>query len=175
MAIKTATALLLAGWVLSSALADDLAPLWARAQQGDAHAQVRMGILCRDGKGTAHDYAQALEWFAKAAKTGDAAALDNLGWMNEHGLGTGVDFLAAARYYRASADKGHGQGIYNFARMADVTSPWLELLKRKPFSDLSGNNINHPNNFGHRVYAEVICQLFPLATETRKNGAKASK
>jgi lysophospholipase L1-like esterase len=40
--------------------------------------------------------------------------------------------------------------------LADVTSPWLELLKRKPFSDLSGNNINHPNDFGHRVYAEVI-------------------
>ncbi|MCX6924758.1 MAG: SGNH/GDSL hydrolase family protein [Verrucomicrobia bacterium] len=55
--------------------------------------------------------------------------------------------------------------------LADVTSPWLELLKRKPFSDLSGNNINHPNDFGHRVYAEVICQLFPLAAETPKNGA----
>ena len=53
--------------------------------------------------------------------------------------------------------------------LADVTSPWLELLKRKPFSDLSGNNINHPNDFGHRVYAEVICQLFPLATVTRQN------
>ncbi|MCX6872597.1 MAG: SGNH/GDSL hydrolase family protein [Verrucomicrobia bacterium] len=52
--------------------------------------------------------------------------------------------------------------------LADVTSPWLELLKRKPFSDLSGNNINHPNDFGHRVYADVICQLFPLATGSRR-------
>ncbi|MEI6784013.1 MAG: SGNH/GDSL hydrolase family protein [Verrucomicrobiota bacterium] len=59
--------------------------------------------------------------------------------------------------------------------LADVTSPWVELLKRKPFSDLSGNNINHPNDFGHRVYAEVICQLFPFATETQEKGAKASK
>ena len=105
LAIQTATALLLAGWVLSPALADDLALLRARAQQGDAHAQVRLGILCRDGKGTPQDYAQALEWFAKAAKTGDAAALDNLGWMHEQGLGTGVDVPAAARYYRASANK----------------------------------------------------------------------
>ncbi len=45
--------------------------------------------------------------------------------------------------------------------LADVTSPWLELLKRKLFSDLSGNNINHPNDFGHRLYAEVICRLLP--------------
>ena len=44
---------------------------------------------------------------------------------------------------------------------ADVTTPWLELLRRKHFSDLSGNNINHPNDFGHRVYADVICQLLP--------------
>ena len=52
--------------------------------------------------------------------------------------------------------------------LADVTSPWLELLKRKPFSDLSGNNINHPNDFGHRVYADVICQLFPLVAKKQK-------
>ena len=52
--------------------------------------------------------------------------------------------------------------------LADVTTPWLELLKRKPFSDLSGNNINHPNDFGHRVYADVICQLFPpVSAKTR--------
>ena len=45
--------------------------------------------------------------------------------------------------------------------LADMTAPWLELLKRKSFSDLSGNNINHPNDFSHRVYAQVICELFP--------------
>lgn len=44
--------------------------------------------------------------------------------------------------------------------LADVTTPWLELVKRKPFADLSGNHVNHPNDFAHRLYAEVICQLF---------------
>jgi lysophospholipase L1-like esterase len=52
--------------------------------------------------------------------------------------------------------------------LADVTTPWLELLKRKPFSDLSGNNINHPNDFGHRFYAQVVCGLFPGGDDTRK-------
>jgi len=51
-------------------------------------------------------------------------------------------------------------------RRERTISPWLELIKRKPFSDLIGNNINHPNDFGHRVYADVICQIFPLATES---------
>jgi acyl-CoA thioesterase-1 len=59
--------------------------------------------------------------------------------------------------------------------LADVTSPWLELLKCKSFSDLSGNNINHPNDFGHRLYAQVICQLFPLPAESRPSGVRKSK
>lgn len=49
--------------------------------------------------------------------------------------------------------------------VADVTSPWLELLQRKPFHDLSGNNVNHPNDFSHRLYAQVIGELFPLIIE----------
>jgi len=52
--------------------------------------------------------------------------------------------------------------------LADVTTPWLEILKKKNFSDLSGNNVNHPNDFGHRLYANVILELFPLAPETKK-------
>ena len=45
--------------------------------------------------------------------------------------------------------------------VADVATPFAELLKRKQFSDLSGNNYNHPNDFTHRLYAQVICQFFP--------------
>ena len=25
---------------------------------------------------------------------------------------------------------------------------------------MSGNNVNHPNDFGHRLYAQVICRLY---------------
>lgn len=52
--------------------------------------------------------------------------------------------------------------------LADVTTPWLELLKRKGFADLSGNHFNHPNDFGHRLYAQVIGRLFPAAAGERK-------
>ena len=49
--------------------------------------------------------------------------------------------------------------------LADVTAPWIEILKKKNFSDISGNNVNHPNDFGHRLYAHVILELFPLTAE----------
>ena len=43
--------------------------------------------------------------------------------------------------------------------LADVTSIWTEMLARKSVHDLTGNGINHPNDFGHRVYAQVILAL----------------
>jgi len=43
--------------------------------------------------------------------------------------------------------------------LADVTTLWRDLLTRKRHHDLTGNGINHPNDFGHRLYAEVILSL----------------
>ncbi len=45
------------------------------------------------------------------------------------------------------------------AALADVTALWSDLLVRKSVHDLSGNGINHPNDFGHRLYAQVILGL----------------
>lgn len=42
------------------------------------------------------------------------------------------------------------------ARFADVTTVNLEMLERKVYQDLSGSNSNHPNDYMHRVYAQVI-------------------
>jgi acyl-CoA thioesterase-1 len=43
--------------------------------------------------------------------------------------------------------------------LADVTAIWTDLLTRKSVYDLTGNGINHPNDFGHRVYADVILAM----------------
>jgi lysophospholipase L1-like esterase len=40
--------------------------------------------------------------------------------------------------------------------LADMTSVWAEMLKYKKDCDLTGNGVNHPNDFGHRVYAQVL-------------------
>jgi acyl-CoA thioesterase-1 len=39
---------------------------------------------------------------------------------------------------------------------ADVYSVWLNVLARKDPSSLLGNNINHPNNFGHWLYFQAL-------------------
>ncbi|WP_178129171.1 SGNH/GDSL hydrolase family protein [Pseudomonas sp. ANT_J12] len=40
--------------------------------------------------------------------------------------------------------------------LADVTETWLMILKNKRYLDLTGNGLNHPNDFGHRVIAEAV-------------------
>lgn len=40
--------------------------------------------------------------------------------------------------------------------VADVTSVWTDIQSRKKFYDLTGNGLNHPNDFGHRLYAQVV-------------------
>jgi len=43
--------------------------------------------------------------------------------------------------------------------VADMTSVWQALLARKHPHDLSGNGTNHPNDFGHRVYAQTLMSV----------------
>ena len=43
--------------------------------------------------------------------------------------------------------------------LADVTSIWKGFLTLKKDWDQTGNGVNHPNDFGHRVYAQVIATL----------------
>ncbi|HYG76784.1 MAG TPA: SGNH/GDSL hydrolase family protein [Planctomycetota bacterium] len=45
------------------------------------------------------------------------------------------------------------------AVLADCTSMWTELLKTKKIADITGNGVNHPNDFAHRIYAQIITSL----------------
>lgn len=54
--------------------------------------------------------------------------------------------------YRAALASLCGAGV----ALADVTTVWERLLERKSVYDLTGNGVNHPNDFGHRVYAQVV-------------------
>ena len=43
--------------------------------------------------------------------------------------------------------------------LADMTTLWADVMARKSPYDLTGNGINHPNDFGHRLYAQAILSL----------------
>ena len=58
-------------------------------------------------------------------------------------------------------------GVHNFINimkeidmpnvcLVDMTTTHLDLLKFKEFKDMTGNNVNHPNDFLARIYAQMI-------------------
>ncbi len=57
--------------------------------------------------------------------------------------------------YRDALKKLAGPGV----AVADLTSIWNGFLELKQDWDQTGNGVNHPNDFGHRVYAQVISAL----------------
>lgn len=57
--------------------------------------------------------------------------------------------------YRDALDSLCGPGI----ALADLTTIWTGFLELKQDWDQTGNGVNHPNDFGHRVYAQTILSL----------------
>jgi acyl-CoA thioesterase I len=57
--------------------------------------------------------------------------------------------------YRDALAQLSGRGVV----LADLTTLWTQLLARKAYYDVTGNGLNHPNDFGHRLYAQVILAL----------------
>lgn len=49
-----------------------------------------------------------------------------------------------------------GKGV----SVVNMTEAFTWLLKRKRYCEISGNNLNHPNDFGYRFYTDAFKRLF---------------
>ena len=65
--------------------------------------------------------------------------------------GPDLEYAAAMHNYAAEASSS--------IAVADVQCVWRKILARKKFHDLTGNGVNHPNDYGHRIYASVLLDL----------------
>ena len=77
------------------------------ADQGDADAQIMLGIMYQAGHGVPKDDAQAGEWFRLAADQGHARAQTSLGTMYASGHGVPQDYAQAVEWFRLAADQGN--------------------------------------------------------------------
>lgn len=64
--------------------------------------------------------------------------------------GTQKDFYPAFKNIEADT-----KGV----AVADITNVHHYLLTKKHFSDLTSNNINHPNDFFYRIHAQYLCGM----------------
>ena len=72
--------------------------LWPFAEQGDAEAQLSLGLMHYHGEGVPQDHAEAALWLSRAAEQGGAEAQSYLGGMYFRGEGVPQDYEQAARW-----------------------------------------------------------------------------
>jgi uncharacterized protein len=141
--------------------------LVAKANDGDAAAQVQVGEAYAAGKGVERDPQQAVGWYRKAADQGNVIAELHLAVLYRDGAGKSFprDVGQAAAWYRKAADQGDsgaqgtlgmlytlGQGVPK----SDVEAYfWLDLA-----ASTAGPNqaqyIANRQNVGTRVTADEL-------------------
>lgn len=82
-----------------------VAALRKSAEQGNATAQNRLGLLYNQGQGVPQNRPLAKEWFEKAAEQGDAGAQVNLGTLYLLGQGAMESDQMALFWFRRAAEQ----------------------------------------------------------------------
>jgi len=106
-------------------LPENMPALEQRANAGDAHAQLLLGLANLYGYGKAAvawegqgaDPRTAVEWFRKSAEAGNPAAANFLALCFEEGRGVAKDPQEALKWYRTAAGRGDSHGEYNLGSL----------------------------------------------------------
>ncbi len=93
--------------------AEAIGELRAKAEAGDAGAQLALGQAYEDGNGLARNDDAAARWYRKAAEQGNPAAQNNLGIMYRLGHGVDQDKAEAIRWYQKAAKQGYASAYFN--------------------------------------------------------------
>ena len=83
----------------------------AKAEAGDAEAQIDLGVMYEYGEGVEQDFKEAVKWYRKAAEQGDVNAQYNLGSRYYIGEGVPQDYVTAYAWYNIAAAKGDAQAV----------------------------------------------------------------
>lgn len=110
-----------------------------KANAGDAEAQLFIGQAYEKGIDRPADYAQAAQWYSRAAESGSRQAKLSLAALMESGQGVPVDTAGALRLYREAM--GLGEDLVRAseaeARVAEVRSQ-LEAQQTEAAARVSG-------------------------------------
>jgi hypothetical protein len=88
-----------------------------RAAQGDAEAQLQMGMRYAEGDGVIQNDKEAARWFALAAKQGLAEAQYQYGHALLQGRGVVQDYKAAFNWIEKPAQRGYAKAQYSLGEL----------------------------------------------------------
>lgn len=105
----------------------------AKAEQGEAIAQYKLGRCYLKGEGVAKDEVEAAKWYRKAADRGHIFAQYHLGVCYGQGQGVAKDEVEAMKWYHMAGDKGDVFAQYElghcYAEGLGVTKDEVEAYK----------------------------------------------
>ena len=93
--------------------APEIAALKAKAEAGDAAAQLKLAHAYESGAGVPQDDAIARDWYRKAAEQGNAEAQDVMGGKYLLGLGVDKNKELSVNWFRKSARAGNAAAMYH--------------------------------------------------------------
>jgi len=100
------------------------------AEQGDAKAQVNLGLMHLNGHGVTKDLRKTVRWFRIAAKQGNARAQVNLAWMYRDGKGILQDLVMAYVWLNVAEANGLDTNEYRDSALARLTAAERKLGQR---------------------------------------------
>ena len=105
----------------------------AKAEKGDATAQYILGACYAHGKGVEKDYAEAVNWWRRAAEQNYFPAQYSLGGCYANGQGVSKNSTEAVKWYRKAAEQNHAPAQFNLGRSYDngegVEKDYAEAVK----------------------------------------------
>lgn len=111
--ISKITLFLAAAMISVSTIASDINQTIRLANQGEAEAQNRLGVMYHEGQGVRQNHTKAVEWYQKSANQGVSQAQYNLGVMYDQGLSVRQDHKKASEWYQKSANQQNSKAQYN--------------------------------------------------------------
>ena len=111
------TIAVLLGGCVTDKLVSTVPEIQSLAQQGNADAQFKLGMLYQQGIGFPQDYKTAVKWYKLAAKQGNADAQNNLGNMYSEGQGVPQDYKTAVKWYTLAAKQGYAGAQFGLGHM----------------------------------------------------------
>ena len=94
----------------------------ALAEQGDADAQNKLGLMYYNGEGVSRDHVEAMKWYRKAASQGHAGGQFNLGRMYAEGLGVARNLIRAYMWFSLSEQASDAAALAEKAKVAALIS-----------------------------------------------------
>ena len=108
--VKWLAAALIALGLNQAVWADDVSDFRENLQaaaQGNAEAQVNLGVAYVEGQGVRRRSSDLVKWFRQAAEQGNTDAQNILGLMYANGQGVRQDYVEAVRWFRQAAEQGN--------------------------------------------------------------------